>query len=121
MFFEIARRGFIESPRFTQKWFQYDLTEEQLLLLQLRLLDNPKAGAVMRGTGRLRKVRFAFDHGGKSGGVRVLYIDFESEQVIFLADVFAKKEKDNLTNAERSVIRRRIPEIAAALFGGNQK
>ena len=121
MFFVEASRGFIESPQFTQKWFRYGLTDEQLLILQIQLLDNPKTGPVMRGTGRLRKVRFAFDYRGKSGSARVLYIDFEEHRMVFLVDFFAKEEKDNLTRAERSIIRKRIPEIAMALFGGTIK
>jgi hypothetical protein len=41
------------------------------------LLADPKVGAVMRGTGGIRKMRFAFEQQGKSGSARVIYVDFE--------------------------------------------
>ena len=65
-------RGFIESPRFHRRWFDLGFTEDELLELQLNLLENPKMGSVIQGTGGLRKVRFAFRGRGKSGSVRVL-------------------------------------------------
>ena len=64
--YEIVR-GFIEAPRFHRRWFELGFTEDDLLELQLLLLDNPKIGPVMKDTGGLRKMRFAFSHRGKSG------------------------------------------------------
>ena len=41
--------------------------------LQTILLKNPKAGSVIRGTGRLRKMRFSYDNRGKSHCARVCH------------------------------------------------
>ena len=112
---DILTRGFIESPVFHKKWFDLGLTENDLLELEIELLDNPKLGAVMRGTGRLRKVRVPIDS-GKSGGARVLYIDFEAYRSIFFVDVFDKNEKENLSQEERNNIRARIPKFEKELF-----
>ena len=49
------------------------------------MLEDPKVGAVMRGTGGVRKMRFAFKHRGKSGSVRVIYVDFEVYEKIYLS------------------------------------
>jgi len=45
--------------------------------LENALLEDPKAGSVIKGTGGARKFRFAFEDQGKSGSVRIIYVDFE--------------------------------------------
>ena len=72
------------------------------------MLADLKVGAVMQGTGGVRKMRFAFEHRGKSGGVRVIYIDFEVYEKIYLLTAYTKKEKENLTKEERNEIRRLV-------------
>jgi hypothetical protein len=101
-------RAFIELPLFRSKWSILGLNEEDLRRLQEEILADPKVGAVMRGTGGIRKMRFAFEHGGKSGGVRVIYVDFEVHEKVFLLTAYAKNEKDNLTEAERHDLRQLI-------------
>ena len=98
-------RTFYEMKHFTKKWQDLGFTDDELSQLQQVLLENPKAGDVMKGTGGLRKVRFAFPGSGKSGSVRVCYIDIEGVLEIHLIDVFAKNEKENLSKAERNAIR----------------
>lgn len=44
--------------------------------LENALLEDPKAGSVIKGTGGARKFRFAFEDQGKSGSVRIIYVDF---------------------------------------------
>lgn len=72
------------------------------------MLADLKVGAVMQGTGGVRKMRFAFEHRGKSGGVRVIYIDFEVYEKIYLLTAYTKNEKENLTKEERNEIRRLV-------------
>ena len=64
----------------------------------------------MRETGGVRKMRFAVEDRGKSGSVRVIYIDFEVYEKIFLLTAYPKSEKDNLSKAERNEFRQ-IVEI----------
>ena len=82
--------------------------DDDLRRLQKELLQNPKTGDVIRGTGRLRKMRFAFEHRGKSGSTRVCYVDFEIKEVIYLLAVFAKNEQENLTKEERNILKKKI-------------
>ena len=112
-------RGFIESPRFHKRWFYYGLTEDDLLQLQLHLLEDPKSGSVIPGTGRLRKLRFAFPDRGKSGSIRVLYIDYEQQERIFLLNVFSKNEQENLTQEQKNNIKKSLRHLEEELFGGN--
>ena len=66
-------RTFVELPLFRSKWKSLRLNENDLKRLQEEILLDPKTGAVMRETGGIRKMRFAFEHRGKSGSIRVIY------------------------------------------------
>lgn len=50
-------RTFIETPLFTKKWYELELTDDDLRSLQNILLQDPKTGDVIKGTGGLRKRR----------------------------------------------------------------
>ena len=101
-------RTFVELPIFRSRWKDMGLDDNDLKRLQEELLADPKVGAVMRGTGGVRKMRFAFEQKGKSGSVRVIYVDFEVYEKIFLLTAYPKNEKDNLTVAERNEIKQMI-------------
>lgn len=109
------KRSFIELPIFKSRWEALGLNEEDLLRLQVELLADPKAGDVMQGTGGVRKMRFAFEHRGKSGGVRVIYVDFEVYEKIYLLTAYTKNEKDDLTKKERSEIKQLIEVLEQQL------
>lgn len=53
-------------------------------------------------------MRFAFEHQGKSGGVRVIYIDFEVYEEIYLITAYTKNEQANLTKEERNGLKRLV-------------
>ena len=93
-------RIFVELPIFRSRWKDLGLNDFDLRRLQEELLADPKIGDVMRKTGGIRKMRFAFEKKGKSGSVRVIYVDFEVYEKIFLLTAYAKNEKDNLSDAE---------------------
>ena len=65
-------RTFVELPIFRSRWKDMGLNDDDLKRLQEELLADPKIGAVMRGTGGVRKMRFAFEQRGKSGSVRLI-------------------------------------------------
>ncbi|MBR5248222.1 MAG: hypothetical protein IKV27_04660 [Lachnospiraceae bacterium] len=48
-------RTFIEVPIFTGKWEKLGLTDDNLRDLQKVLLENPKSGDAIQGTGGLRR------------------------------------------------------------------
>jgi len=62
---------FIEATAFTRYVYDY-LTEDEYLGLQSFLLQNPEAGKIVRGSGGVRKVRWAITGIGKSGGCDLL-------------------------------------------------
>ena len=98
-------REFVILPSFDVKWRRLGLDDGDLKRLENELLQNPKLGSAMQGTGGVRKMRFAFENRGKSGSTRVIYVDFEAYEKIYFLDVYAKVEKDNLSKAERNELR----------------
>lgn len=99
------KRKFVHGELFEKQWKALGLTDDNLRELQMMLLDDPKRGPVMAGTGRLRKVRYSYGNRGKSHCARVCYVDFEINGVVFLVMVFAKNEMENLSAAERNNIK----------------
>ena len=65
---------FFELPPFERTRKDY-IDEESYRQLQFELMDKPIAGAVIEGTGGLRKLRQADPSRGKGkrGGLRVIY------------------------------------------------
>lgn len=61
-----------ETSVFTKQCLKL-LDPESYRLLQLRLVSEPSAGDVIKGTGGLRKIRWQGSGRGKRGGVRVVY------------------------------------------------
>ena len=114
-------RTFIELPIFRSKWENLGLNDTDLRRLQEQLLSDPKVGAVMRGTGGVRKMRFAFEHRGKSGSIRIIYVDFEVYEKIYLITAYPKNEKENLTDSERGELKRLISILEDQLKNNNQR
>ena len=101
-------RTFVELPFFQKKWKALGLDDKDLKRLQEELIADPKVGDVMKGTGGIRKMRFAFEKWGKSGSVRIIYVDFEVYEKIFLITAHPKNEKENLSQAERNELKQMI-------------
>lgn len=108
-------RLFVELPSFRAEWKAMGLTDSDLRRLQEELLANPTIGAVMKGTGGVRKMRFSFEHRGKSGSVRVIYIDFEIREKLYLLTAYPKSEKDNLSKAERNELKKLVEILETEL------
>ena len=86
---------FIESPLFTKLVHDY-LTDDEHRGFQAFLATNPEAGSVVRGSGGVRKVRWARRGTGKSGGVRVLYFARTEAGEILLLLIYAKSAVDSI-------------------------
>lgn len=108
-------RTFIQTSEFTKGWERVGLTDSDLRRLELEILKNPKMWPVIPGTGKLRKMRFAFEHEGKRGSTRVCYVDFVAHETVYLVTIYPKKEKDNLSIAERNKIKKAIGVLEKSL------
>jgi hypothetical protein len=91
-----------------------------LQALESALMEDPSAGPVMRGTGGLRKMRFAPPSRGKgkSGSMRIGYAQFPEFSAIFLITLFLKKDEANLSRRDQKTIKAWIEQIAEGLKKG---
>jgi len=85
----------IESSLFSRHVYDH-LNEEEYVALQWHLMVDPAAGDVIRGTGGVRKLRWAAKGKGKRGGIRVIYYWQNSAGEIWLLALYAKNEMDTL-------------------------
>lgn len=99
------KREFVLTESFEASWKEQRLSDESIRSLQDELLRDPAVGDVMRGTGGFRKMRFAFPGRGKSGSLRVIYLDVPEFSTLYLMLAYPKNEKDNLSPAERNELK----------------
>ena len=85
------------------------------------LAVSPAAGAIMQGTGGVRKLRWSRQGSGKSGGVRVVYYFHNKRIPLYLLTVFGKGEKDNLSKAERNELAKLIQLLVRAWKRNNEQ
>lgn len=93
------------------------MSEEERDELVSFVANNPTAGALMKGTGGCRKLRYKKPGTGKSGGYRAITYYAGTDVPIFMLTVFGKGEKDNLTQAERNA----LAKLTATLKAGYGK
>jgi mRNA-degrading endonuclease RelE of RelBE toxin-antitoxin system len=87
------------------------LSDEDLRLLENFLLENPKAGRVIEGTGGLRKMRWAKMGLGKRGGVRVVYFWAERRLTLYFFDLYDKTEKLDLIASDKKRLAAILKEL----------
>ena len=85
--------------------------------LEESIAAEPERHPLIAGTGGFRKARWGRFGVGKSGGVRVIYYFMARPDLVFLAYIYAKNEKENLTHAERNQLKKIASEIERE-FGG---
>ncbi len=83
---------FIETSIFTKLLASY-LSDDDYRGLQSYLLQKPDAGDIVRGSGGVRKVRWAPAGKGKSGGVRAIYYWKKSDHEIWMLTLYSKSER----------------------------
>ena len=111
---EKFKRLFVETKTFTENWFKLGLTQSDLYELQNDLLDDPKIGDVIQQTGGVRKLRYILKDKGKRGGCRVIYVDIEIAETIFLLDVYPKSRKVDLSQSEKRRIKQLVEQLKEA-------
>jgi len=86
---------FIETSIFTKILSDY-LNDEEYRGLQTYLMQKPDAGDLVRGSGGVRKVRWAPEGRGKSGGVRVIYYWKRPDHEIWMLTIYSKSEQSTI-------------------------
>jgi len=89
----------IENHYFTRRIREF-LSDDEYNVLQQTLIVNPEAGAVIPGGGGLRKLRWAVQGRGKSGGLRIIYYWYTKSDRIYLLYVYKKTDQEDLTREQ---------------------
>jgi len=84
------------------------MDDENYSALQLHLAKCPEAGDVIRGSGGIRKVRWAGSGRGKRGGLRVIYYWWVAKDRISMLLVYPKNEQDDLTADQVKLLRKAL-------------
>ena len=104
-------RKFVYTQPFRRCWAAMGLDDSQLPDLENLLLRNPRAGAVIEGTGGARKLRITLEGRGKRGGGRVIYLDVFEKECLYLLFAYPKNVQKDLTPEQTQAIRALVEAI----------
>jgi mRNA-degrading endonuclease RelE of RelBE toxin-antitoxin system len=100
---------FIETPIFTKEVRDL-LDDDEYRALQLALILRPEQGAVIQGSGGLRKLRWGAKGRGKRGGLRIIYYWEKEENTYYMLFVYPKSDQEDLTAAQLRLLGRLVRE-----------
>jgi mRNA-degrading endonuclease RelE of RelBE toxin-antitoxin system len=92
-----------ETPIFTAQCEKL-FTEQERQDLITFLAQNPTAGSVIKGTGGVRKLRFAIANKGKRGGTRIIYYYLDETLPLYALLAYPKSAKSDLTSDEKQLV-----------------
>lgn len=99
----------IETSIFTKQVNKL-LSDEEYQQLQFELASRPESGSVIRGTGGLRKVRWAAKGRGKRGGSRVICFWAVSQEQPLMLLIYPKNVQDDLSHEQKRILRQIVEE-----------
>lgn len=94
----------IETDVFTRRIKEL-MSDDDYRALQEALVHRPDLGAVIQGTGGLRKVRWKLEGRGKRGGVRTIYYWMQADNQIYMLYVYPKNEQEELTTDQKKALK----------------
>ena len=100
---------FFETPVFT-RLIQKLINDEEYHLLQLQLSVRPESGDIIKGSGGIRKLRWAGSGRGKRGGIRVIYYYITEDEQIYMLYAYPKTKKDDLTADQLKQLKQLVEE-----------
>jgi hypothetical protein len=101
-----------ELPQFIRDADAAGLLEAERTAIVEAVAANPQVGDIIRGSGGLRKARFAARGKGKSGGYRVITAYFGPEIPVYLVAILSKRDRGNFSVREIAAFRKLTSEIA---------
>lgn len=93
---------FIETSIFTAQVATL-LSDDGYQALQNILIENPRAGAVIPGTGGVRKLRVRLGERGKRGGARLIYFVLQEDRIGLLF-LYAKVTQSDLSPKQKKLL-----------------
>ena len=113
--------NFVEFPIFSNAWESLGLNDEgDLATLQVCLMVKPKSGAVIPGTGGVRKLRYSPSKWkrGKRGALRILYAYLEEFKFIVLVYVYDKSHNEDIDEEDKKALAREVERTREYLASG---
>ena len=101
---------FIETSLFAKYRSNY-LNDEAYRSLQDYLIEQPEAGALIQGTGGLRKLRWNMGSKGKRGGIRIIYYFELKKSHIYLMTLYSKNEMTDLSAKDKKLLKQLLEEF----------
>ena len=99
----------IETKVFTRQVIEL-LLDDEYKKLQSRLVENPQAGSLIRGSGGLRKIRWTIQGRGKRGGIRMIYYWAVKNDIILMLFMYPKSEQDDLTLEQTKILKKIVKD-----------
>lgn len=99
----------IETPVYSHKVAGI-LTAEEREAVAAFISANPATGSVVRGSGGVRKVRWAQKGRGKSGGARIIFYNRLANGEIWLLTIYAKGDRSTIPAHELRLIKEAIDD-----------
>ena len=101
----------VETPEFLSAANGLLSDDERTTLIDY-LAFNPRAGAVVSGTGGIRKLRWGLEGRGKRGGARVIYFYHNGEMPLFILTAYAKNQSADLSQQDKNDFKRLTKQLA---------
>jgi mRNA-degrading endonuclease RelE of RelBE toxin-antitoxin system len=86
------------------------MSDEEYREVQVALMEDPEAGAVIRGSGGVRKLRWAAPGRGKRGGYRIIYYLRHARGIIWMLTMYPKNVTDSIPASVLVKIREEIDD-----------
>ena len=99
----------VETSIFTRQVLEL-LSDDEYRKLQVVLANRPNAGALIKGSGGLRKIRWTIEGRGKRGGVRVIYYWAVKQEQLLMLFMYPKSERDDLSPGQLKTLRKIVED-----------
>ena len=94
------------------------LSEEARRDMETAIVAAPDVAPVIRGTGGIRKLRWAGSGRGKRSGIRAIYFWHAGPAAVHMLTAYAKADRRNLTAADRKALTRLVASITREGLAG---
>lgn len=105
----IVSLKFIETRVFTRQITALT-SDDEYRPLQESLLRRPAHGAVIKGTGGIRKLRWGDQSRGKRGGLRIIYYWHVQRELFLMLYAYSKNEQKDLTADQKAILAQAVRE-----------
>ena len=87
------------------------LSEDARMSMEAVIAAAPVAAPIIRGTGGVRKIRWAGSGRGKRGGIRVIYLWLANPDSVFMLGAYAKAKRSDLSAADKKALSQLVATI----------